>query len=138
MRRKYTILLALFAALMVFPACNRDGFNKADFELTDVCLKVKGTIVYQYVSGASQMAFNRGRKEFRAGTDTMSDYFLLTMSEVPHEDGQTLTGSLQWTTDDDTPHMTGLSFKVERIGDDGTVWLWCPSQKILVVMKLLN
>ena len=138
MRRRFAILLALSAALLVFPACNRDGFNKGDLEIRDVCLRVKGNMVYSYVAWASQLSFNRGRKEFRAGSDTMSDYFLLTMSEVPHENGQTLTGSLQWTTDDDTPRLTGLSFKVERIGDDGTVWLWCPAQKILVVMKLLN
>ena len=138
MRKRITLFFALFAALLLFQACNRDGFNKADLEITDVCLKVKGAVVYQYVSGASQMAFNRGRREFRAGTDTMSDYFRLTMSEIPRESGQTLTGSLQWTTSDNTPSLSGLSFKVERIGDDGTVWLWCPSQKILVVMKLLN
>ena len=138
MRKCFVLLFALLAALVAFPACNRDGFNKADFELTDVCLKVKGTLVYQYVSGSSQMALNRGRKEFRAGTDTMSDYFRLTLSELPRENGQTMTGSLQWTTSDNTPSLSGLSFKVERIGDDGTVWLWCPSQKILVVMKLLN
>lgn len=138
MRRYLHILLALILALTALPACNRDGFNKSDFEITDVCLKVKGTVIYSHVPGATQAAINRGRKEFWAGTDTMSDYFQLTMSELPRQNGQTLTGSLQWTTDDDVVTRTGLSFKVERIGDDGTVWLWCASQKTLVVMKLLN
>ena len=131
----------LFVMLMVvvLSGCNRDGFSKSDFEIKDVCLKVKGTVVYSHVPGASQVALNRGRKEFWAGTDTMSDYFRLSgMSELPKQNGQTLTGSLQWTTADDSPRLTGLSFKVERIGDDGTVWLWCSAQKILVVMKLLN
>ena len=128
----------LLALVLLAAACNRDGFSKSDLEITDVCLKVKGVMTYSYAAGSSQIAFNRGRKEFRAGTDTMSDYFLLKMSEIPHENGQVLTGFLQWTTDDDIVTRNGLSFKVERIGDDGTVWLWCAAQKITVVMKLLN
>jgi hypothetical protein len=128
----------LLAIALLAAACNRDGFSKSDLEITDVCLKVKGIVTYSYAPGSSQIAFNRGRKEFRAGTDTMSDYFLLKLSEVPHENGQVLTGFLQWTTDDDIVTRSGLSFKVERIGDDGTVWLWCAAQKITVVMKMLN
>lgn len=138
MNRYLHIILALGLALLLGTGCNRDGFNKADFEITDVCLKVKGSVVFSYVPEASQMAFNRGRKEFRAGTDTMSDYFLLKMSELPAENGQVLTGSLQWTTTDDVVTRSSLPFKVERIADDGTVWLWCESQRITVVMKLLN
>lgn len=139
MRKRLVLLFVLSAALLLFPGCNRDGFNKSDFEITDVCLKVKGTVVYSHVPGFSQMALNRGHKEFWAGTDTMSDYFLLSgMSELPRQNGQTLTASLKWTTDDDSPRLGGLTFKVERISDDGTVWLWCSAQKILVVMKLLN
>lgn len=138
MRQFIRICFVAGLSLLLGTGCNRDGFSKSDFEITEVCLKVKGVEVFGYVSGASQMALNRGRKEFRAGTDTMSDYFLLKMSELPREDGQVLTGSLQWTTADDTVTRTGLSFKVERVGSDGTVWLWCAAQKITVVMKLLN
>ena len=138
MRKILSISLCLLLALAFLPGCNRDGFSKADLESSDVRLNVKGSVVYSYVPGSSQMALNRGRKEFRAGTDTMSAYFLLKMSELPRENGQVLTASLQWTTDDDMVTRSGLSFKVERIGDDGTVWLWCAAQKITVVMKLLN
>ena len=129
----WILALALLAA-----GCNRDGFSKSDLEITDVCLRVKGEDVFAYIPYATQVSLNRGRKEFRAGTDTMSDYFLLKMSELPREHGQVFTGSLQWTTSDDIVTRTGLSFKVEKIADDGTVWLWCAAQKITVVMKLLN
>lgn len=139
MRRIFNIGLVLLCALaLTVTACNRDGFDKADFEITGACLKVKGAVVYEYTAGASQMALNRGHKQFWAGSDTMSDYFLLRMSELPKEDGQVLTGNLQWTTDDDVVSRNSLSFKVERIADDGTVWLWCAAQQIMVVMKLLN
>ncbi len=135
---RYILILVLAAALFGATACNRDGFSKADLEITDVCLRVKGVNVFQYEPYLSQVALNKGRKEFRAGTDTMSDYFLLKMSELPREDGQVITGSLQWTTDDDIVTRNALSFKVERIDAAGTVWLWCAAQKITVVMKLLN
>ena len=137
MRHWYRIGWLLAFALLA-AGCNRDGFSKSDLEITNVCLKVKGVVAYEYIPEATQIAFNRGRKEFRAGTDTMSDYFLLRMSDVPRENGQVFTGYLQWTTDDDIVTRSNLSFKVERIGDDGTVWLWCAAQKITVVIKLLN
>ena len=136
--RHFFPVSVFFILLVLGTGCSRDGFDKSDFEITDVCLKVKGSVVYSYVGGASQMALNRGRKEFRAGTDTMSDYFLLKMSELPRENGQVLTGTLQWTTDDDVVTRNSLSFKVERIADDGMAWLWCEAQRITVVMKLLN
>ena len=138
MRNKSILGILLLAALMLMTGCNRDGFDKTDFEITDPCLKVKGVVTYAYVSGASQMALNRGRKEFRAGSDTMSDYFLLKMSELPREDGQILTGTLQWTTADDIVTRNSLTFKVERIDGGGTAWLWCEAQRITVVIKLLN
>ncbi|MBR1576822.1 MAG: hypothetical protein IJ654_10320 [Bacteroidales bacterium] len=138
MSRFGSIVLTVASVLFLATACHHDGFNKSDFEITDVCLKVKGVTVFQYESGASQLALNKGRKEFRAGTDTMSDYFLLKMSELPREDGQVFTGNLQWTTADDIVTRSALSFKVERIDPDGTVWLWCAAQKITIVMKLLN
>ena len=137
-KRSIQLLLLLLLSALSFPACNRDGFDKSDFDITEVCLKVRGSVVFAYTAGTSQMALNRGRKEFRAGTDTMSDYFLLKLSELPQETGQVMSGSLKWTTNDDIVTRRGLSFKVERIGDDGTVWLWCASQKITVVMRLLN
>jgi hypothetical protein len=137
MRNVFRIICALCLVLSA-AGCNRDGFNKSDLEITDVCLRVKGEEVFAYIPYATQMSLNRGRKEFRAGTDTMSDYFLLKMSELPREHGQVFTGTLQWTTADDIVTRTGLSFKVEKVGDDGTVWLWCAAQKITVVMKMLN
>ena len=137
-KRSLQLLLLLLLAALLVPACNRDGFDKSDLDITEVCLKVRGSMVFSYTPGSSQMALNRGRKEFRAGTDTMSDYFLLRLSELPRESGQVLTGTLKWTTSDEIGSRTGLSFKVERIADDGTVWLWNASQKITVVMRLLN
>lgn len=136
--RKFLRIGWILALALLAAGCNRDGFSKADLEIKDVCLKVKGEEVFSYIPYATQLSLNRGRKEFRAGTDTMSDYFLLKMSELPREHGQVFTGSLQWTTADDVVTRTGLSFKVEKVGDDGTVWLWCAAQKITVVMKLLN
>ena len=138
MRRILPISLCLLLSLACLSGCNRDGFSKSELDSPDVRLSVKGSEVFSYVAGSSQMALNRGRKEFRVGTDTMSDYFLLKMSELPRENGQVFTATLQWTTDDDMVTRSGLTFKVERIGDDGTVWLWCAAQKITVVMKLLN
>ena len=70
---RHIIVPVLMAVLFGVTACNRDGFSKADFEITDVCLRVKGVNVFLYEPYSSQIALNKGRKEFRAGSDTMSD-----------------------------------------------------------------
>lgn len=130
--------MALIAAMLLPVSCGKgDGFDKSELKTSDVCLKVKGEAVFIYQSSTCQMAFNRGRKEFHAGLDNMSDYFSIKLSEIPSDAGQTLTASLTWTTSDDVRSLQSQSFKVEEIADDGTVWLWCERQKTLVVMKIL-
>lgn len=133
--RKIVILLSL---LLLAAGCDKyDGYNKDDLKYGTIGLKVKGKTVFQYDSSSCQLACNKGKREFRAGTDNMSDYFIVTLSAIPEEEGQTLTGNITWTTIDDTVSMTGLNIKVMQIGSDGTLWLWCAKQKIAAVVKIL-
>ena len=137
MNGKLKILILTLLALLTLSSCeSRDGFGAEDFDSSDVCLRVKGKMVFEYVPQSCQIAFNRGRKEFRAGTDTMSDYFLLKLSSIPWEPGQVVSASLQWTTSDNMVSLDKLNFEVEDVRDDGKMWLWCPSQKINVVIRL--
>ncbi len=132
-------ILLLVAALILTTSCDKgNGFNKDELRYDTVCLKVKGVSVFKYEPKTCQMAFNRGRAQFRCGTDTMSDYFIVDLDSVPSEEKQTVSGSLEWTTVDDVVTMGGLSFSVEGISPDGTVWLWCAKQKITAVIRLLN
>lgn len=139
MRKAGSYIVLLLALCFVLGGCDRrDGFDHKDFEAADVCLRVRGEMVFDYTPGRNQISFNRGRKQFRMGTDTMSDYFTINMSEIPSEEGDVITASLQWTTYDDIMTQNGLSFKVLEMSDDGKVWLWCAKQKITVVMMILN
>ena len=135
---RFIYVLAVLLVLCPAVSCTRgDGFDKSDLDLDEVCLKVKGNVQFSFDPYSCQISFNRGRRQFRAGTDTMSDYFKLDMSSLPSETDQTLVASISWTTSDDVASMSGLSFKVEKIGGDGMVWLWCAEQRITVVMRLL-
>lgn len=139
MKKSLLIFAVLAVAALMSVSCGkRDGFDKAELKSSNVCLKVKGAMAFSYEPATCQMAFNRGRREFRAGRDTMSDYFVIKMSEIPSQAGQNLTGSLTWTTDDDVLTLQSLSFRVEDVDNDGTVWLWCAKQKTLAVIKILN
>lgn len=137
------VILRHFALLLfaVIPICGctvKDGFDRKDFEASDVCLRVKGEDVFTYIPGSNQMAFNRGKKQFRAGTDTMSDYFIINFSSLPSGEGDVVTASLKWTTHDDIVTQNGLSFKVVEVSSDGKIWLWCARQRITVVMRMLD
>lgn len=130
-------LLACLAGLLC--SCQRtDGFDHDDFLGNDVCLRVDGEMLHSYSPSSGQLSFNKGRREFRAGTDAMSDYFVLTLSSVPKEEGQVVTGSLKWTTYNDIVSLSDLSFKVKEVTSDGKIWLWCSSRKINVVVRTLN
>lgn len=132
------LIMGLIAVALLSVSCDKgDGFDKDELKSSEVCLKVKETAAFIYQPSTCQMAFNRGRREFRAGLDNMSDYFSITMSEIPADAGQMLTASLTWTTHDDVRSLQSQPFKVEEISDDGTVWLWCARHKTLAVIKIL-
>ena len=100
-------------------------------------LQVKGRTVFEYIPGNGQLAFNKGRKEFRAGTDNMSDYFVLKLVTLPVEEDQVIKGSLEWTTADNVMSLSSLDFRVMRMAQD-TWWLWNSKQKIALVVKELR
>ena len=133
--KKLWIILFFCLALT---GCQRGG--KVDSEFigsNDICLRVKGSTVFTYNPLTCQLAFNRRNCEFRVHTDTMSDYYCVTLDAIPSSEDQKIDGSLCWTSSSSILHKD-CTFRVEKISTDGCVWLWDRKDKIGAVVKILD
>ena len=133
----YIILLLILSAT----ACREKETVEMDlgmYESNLVSLMVKGKKVYTFSDGDGQLAFNRTLRQFRAGNDDMSSYFVLTCNELPREEGQELRADIQWTSGNSVKSSSGITLKVEKMDGTGLVWLWNAANKTGAVVKILN
>ena len=132
-------VLAILALAVLFAGCTKkgDGFSKAELESDDVRFIIGSEETMDIDPAFIQTGFNREKREFRINSDTMSDYVVAILSEIPSVEGQKISADLEWTTEMDVKTKKGISFKVEEI-EDGVCWLWNKSGKITLVVKILD
>ena len=135
--RKYFYIIALL--VLVGTGCK----EKVDMDLDmynseQVSLMVKGKKVFTYTEGNGQLAYNRTLRQFRAGNDDMTNFFVLTLDELPRQEGQEVRGAVQWTSGSSVKSTNNLVFKVEKYDGTGLVWLWNAADKTGAVVKILN
>ena len=131
---------SIYMILAVFLLASCQGM-KMDPEFaatTDCNLRVKGTVVFKYSSLTCQQAFNREKCEFRVHTDNMSDYYCVILNSVPTAEGQSVKGSITWTSQSDIVTKKDLSFQVKKTDRSGRLWLWCRKEQIGVVIHVLD
>ena len=134
--RKYIFILAL---VLLFTGCKKKV--EMDLEMynsNQVSLMVKGKKVFVYDEGTCQLGYNSTKRQFRAGNDDMTSYFVLTCSEAPRSQGQEIRADIQWTSGSSVKSTNGLTFKVEKYDNTGLVWLWNSTDKTGAVVKILN
>lgn len=133
--KRYTHIL--IAVLLLVSSC--DGTHEiTNFSDTDaIRLEVAGITQFFYDPITCQMAFNRERGEFRVHTDSMSDYFIVDLSEIPTETGQEVTGDVIWTTTNDL--MTRQNITLRLINSQGDrLWFWNANYRIGVEVRILE
>ena len=136
MRKLLRILLVL-SALLLLAGCQDERQRAAFCENEGVRLLVGGSIAFSFEPNSCQLAFSRDLREFRAYTDTMSDFFVATFSQVPSELEQRLTADLVWTTEREVLTRKNLTLEVVRLEGD-MVWLWSASGRIGLVVRILE
>ena len=136
MRNSLRILL-LVSALLLLAGCQDERQRAAFCEIEGVRLLVGGSIAFSYEPNSCQLAFSRDLREFRAYTDTMSDFFVATFSAVPSVPEQRLTADLVWTTEREVLKRKNLTLEVVRLEGD-MVWLWSASGRIGLVVRILE
>ena len=134
--RKQLYIIGLL--LLALTGCK----EKVDMDLDmynseQVSLMVKGKKVFTYTEGTGQLGYNRSLRQFRAGNDDMTSFFVLTLDELPRQEGQEIRGGVQWTSGSSVK-STNLTFKVEKYDGTGLVWLWNATDKTGAVVKILN
>ena len=135
--RKYLYIIAL---VLLCSGCNK---KKVEMDLDmynsdQVSLMVKGKRVFTFDESTGQLGYNRSLKQFRAGNDDMTSFFVLTCKDTPRTQGQELKADLQWTSGNSVKSSGGITFKVEKYSDTGLVWLWSSADKTGAVVKILN
>ena len=139
MRKHLPIIALLGLSVLLLAGCKKKVEMDLDmYNSNQVNLMVKGKKVYTFSEGEGQLAYNRSLKQFRAGNDDMSNYFVLTCVDLPRQEGQELRADLQWTSGNSVKSSTGITFKVEKMDGTGLVWLWNASDKTGAVVKILN
>ena len=130
-------LLASAAILSALSGCSDQRMRSAFGENDEICLMVGGSIPFTYEPNTCQLSFSRDRKEFRAHTDNMSDFYAVTFTELPSTLGQTVTADLTWTTERDVLTRKNLTLEVVRIEGD-QFWLWSNSGRIGLCIRILE
>ena len=134
--RKFIVIIAL---VLLFTGCKEKVEMDLDmYNSNQVSLMVKGKKVFLYDDGTCQLGYNSSKRQFRAGNDDMTSYFVLTCSEAPRSQGQEIRADIQWTSGSSVKSTNGLTFKVEKYDNTGLVWLWNSTDKTGAVVKILN
>ena len=135
--RKYLYIIVLLSLLC--SGCKEKVEMDLDMYNSDqISLMVKGKKVFTYSEGDGQLGFNRTLRQFRAGNDDMTSFFVLTCDELPRVEGQEIRAEIKWTSGSSVKTSSSLTLKVEKYEDTGLVWLWSSADKTGAVVKILN
>ena len=131
------LLLFVTVLLPVLTGCTDKRMRSAFSENDEIRLMVGGSIPFTFEPNTCQLSFSRDRKEFRAHTDNMSDFYAVRFTELPTIQGQTVTADLTWTTERDVLTRKNLTLEVVRIEGD-QFWLWSNSGRIGLCIRILE
>ncbi len=135
--KKFALLTSILAAILLSSACKPatpyEAFSLSD----DMMLQVNGSVCFNYSPAACQLFCSRDTRTFRAGTDTMSEYYETTLSAIPTEVGQSVTGNISWTTGSRISSKNSITLETVRLEGD-KIWLWNGQNKLGVVVRFFN
>ena len=135
--RKYLYIIGLLPLLC--SGCKEKVDMDLDMYNSDqISLMVKGKKVFTYSEGDGQLGFNRTLRQFRAGNDDMTSFFVITCDELPRVEGQEIRAEIKWTSGSSVKTSSSLTLKVEKYEDTGLVWLWSSADKTGAVVRILN
>ena len=132
-------VILIASVLSVLPAgCVQSPFSEKEFSgKEEISLYINGILLHEYIPETHQLGYNPSKNEIRICNDNMSDYFILDFDEMPSEEGQTVTATIEYTTADDIKIKKGLEFNVTKTDiAEGKIWLWSSKGKIGAVIPV--
>lgn len=131
------ILVLITLAALALCSCNEESHRIAFVESDEIRFQVGGTVHFRYDPLTCQLSFSRDLKQFRAQTDNTSDYYVVELSEIPSQVGQSVSANVVWTTSTSILDRSNLSLEVMKI-EGNIVWLWSSSGQIGATVVLLE
>lgn len=134
--KKHIISIAVLTLAML-TGCNRVEPTEVLLNREDISLTIRGTEQVSFNNNDFQLGFNDKRNEFRVTDDKLAQWFILECSEMPVEKGQQLTGTLEYTTETVPKKISNLTLTVQKVSEDGQIWLWNDNRQIGIIVKSL-
>lgn len=139
MRRLRNVSLMILLALVTV-SCDKYRGIQEEFMRgeNEISLSIKGEKVFSYDPLTQQLGYDPGKREFRVMDDDMSDYFVIQLNKDLTQIGSSCSGTLKYTTEDEVITKTGISFTLQKTGDDGLKRLWSKKNGIGAVVRELK
>jgi len=135
MRKLNFILLLIFGTILF--ACNEENIDEAFLLDNQVRMESSGTEIFRFNSITCQEFFNADNCSYSVGTDTMSDFFAAKFNTLPVQEGQTIYGSIKWTTPTSISTKENVALSVVKLEGD-RIWLWSSTSRIGMVVRFLD
>ncbi len=124
---------------LILAGCEKQHSPDPKFIVSnDIALSINGHVKVKYVPETFQIGFSRDKRQFRVHNDTMSEYFIMTCSELPESEGQNIKCTLKYTCDGKANYFGSMTYNVAKLANDGTIWLWNSKKSIGVTVKVLK
>lgn len=134
---KKRIILLLAALIPLFCSCNdREFINEFTRDRT-VRLEIGGEKVFVYEPLHCQLSYNEQRGEFRSHTDTMLDYFVVRLDNVPFIVGQKTQATVSWSTPEGEKTKEKITLEAVALKGD-VLWLCDAGHQTAAVVRLLK
>lgn len=119
-------------------ACSEEVLDPAFIANPDIRMEIEGRTVFKYDPITCQQSFNADKRRFIVHTDSMTDYYIVTLSDLPSEEGRTINGDVSWTTlSSGTQTKKNIAFKVAKL-EGNKVWLWNARNRIQLTVSILE
>lgn len=135
--KKLALLISVLAGLMLSTGCNTTAPYE-NFSLVDnLHMQIYGSVCFNYNPDACQLSCSRDTRTFRAGTDTMSEYYEVVLSAIPSSEGQKVSGNVTWTSGSRLNSKNSITLEAVRLEGD-RIWLWNGQSKLGVVVRFFD
>ncbi|MBO4475503.1 MAG: hypothetical protein J5737_02100 [Bacteroidales bacterium] len=133
---RYKGIIFILCALLC-ASCTKSTHLESFLSDSTVRLEIDGEPVFIFSPATCQLSYNEQRKEFRAMTDTMLDYFCVTLSAIPAGEGKKATAAIAWSTPGGERSRNDVTLEAKRIKGD-VIWLCDDSRHTAVVVTVLK
>lgn len=134
--KKCRLILVLFS-LLLLSGCKQERPYESFILREDFCIETGGAACFVYKPETCQLFYSHDTRCFRAGTDTMSDFYEVTVNTIPAFVGQTVQGSVSWACASSTGNRKNITLEAMRVEGD-KIWLWSSQAQLGVVVQFFD